>query len=61
MYRVTMGQAVPDSNGWYLATLSHYEADIDVIRSVEGIGAFIYLKVEIWSSDTDFSLRDVER
>ena len=37
MYWVTMKQAVPDSNGWYLATLSHYEADIDVIGLVEGI------------------------
>ena len=33
---------VKDSNGWYLAVLSHYEAVIDAIRSVEGIDAFIY-------------------
>ena len=49
------------SIGWYLAVLSYYEAVIDILWSVEGIGAFIYLKVEIWSSDTDFSLTDFER
>ena len=33
--------SVKDSNGWYLAVLSHYEAVIDVIGSVEGIDASI--------------------
>ena len=32
--------------------LSHYEAVIDVIGSVEGIDAFIYWKSEIWSGVT---------
>ena len=30
---------VLDSNGWYLAVLSHYEAVIDIIGSVEDIDA----------------------
>ena len=34
--------SVQDSNGWYLAVLSQYEAVIDVIGSVEGIYVFIY-------------------
>ena len=34
--------SVSNSNGWYMAVLSHYEAVIDVIGSVEGIDAFIY-------------------
>ena len=34
--------SVQDSNGWYLAVLSQYEAVIDVIGSVEGIDAFIH-------------------
>ena len=34
--------SVKDSNGWYLAVLSHYEVVIVVIGSVEGIDAFIY-------------------
>ena len=38
--------------------LSHNEAIIDVIGSMEGIDAFIYLKLEIWSGDTDVSLTD---
>ena len=37
-----------DNNGWYLAVLSHYEADIDVIGLVEGIDAFIILNKTEW-------------
>ena len=33
---------VKDSNGWYLAVLSHYEAVIDAIGSVESIDGFMY-------------------
>ena len=31
-----------DSNSWYLAVLSHYEAVIEAFESVEGINAFIH-------------------
>ena len=30
-----------DSNGWYLAVLSHYETVIVVIGSIKGIDVFI--------------------
>ena len=33
---------VKDSNGWYLAVLSHYEADIDFIGSIKGVDAYIH-------------------
>ena len=40
-------------------TESVHEAVIDVIGSVEGIDAFIYIdKVEIWSGATDASQTD---
>ena len=38
-----------------MAELSHYEAVIDVIGSVEGIDALYIEKMEIWSGDTDAS------
>ena len=42
-----------------LAAVSHREAAIDVIGSVEGVDTFIcQKKVEIWSGDTDASLKD---
>ena len=34
--------SVWDSDGWYLAVLSHYEADIDFIGSIKGVDAFIH-------------------
>ena len=34
--------SVKDSNAWYLVVLSHHEAVINVIWSVDGIDAFIY-------------------
>ena len=42
-----------------LAAVSHREAAIDVIGSVEGVDTFIcQKKVEIWSGDTNASLKD---
>ena len=47
-------KSVWDSNGWYLAVLSQYEAVIDVIGSLGGIDALYIEKVavEIWSGGT---------
>ena len=51
--------SVQGSNGWYLVVLSQCEAVpvgqlvIDETGSEEGINAFIFERVEIWSGDTD--------
>ena len=55
-------RSVKDSNGWYLAVVSHYEVIIDFIRSLEGI--FFYKLKKLRSgqvSPIPYKLTDSKR
>ena len=42
VYWLSTTGSVSDNNGWYSAVVSHYAVVIDVIRSIDGIDAFIH-------------------